>query len=131
MFANGSRLTKFRKKNERFKIYFEYRQVFFRGQILSNGRCTQCQSPLKIWSSDSRCEARPKMVWEHDRRECVALFSQRHCVASCRRFTKLRIFNTFDYKYRQNLVSKITNSDKSQTPQFRETAVSGRIYFHF
>ena len=36
---------------------------------------------------------------------------------------KLRIFNTFDYKYRQNLVSKITNSDKSQTPQFRETAV--------
>ena len=43
---------------------------------------------------------------------------------TCRRFTKLRIFNTFDYKYKQNLVSKITNSDKSQTPQFRETAVS-------
>ena len=42
----------------------------------------------------------------------------------------MRIFNTFDYKYRQNLVSKSTNSDKSQTPQFRETAVSGcRSYF--
>ena len=52
------------------------------------------------------------------------------CPLTCRRFTKLRIFNTFDYKYRQNLVSKITNSDKSQAPQFRETAVSGcRSYF--
>ena len=47
----------------------------------------------------------------------------------CRRFTKLRIFNTFVYKYKQNLVSKISNSDKSQTPQFRETAVSRRCYF--
>ena len=47
---------------------------------------------------------------------------------TCRRFTKLRIFNTFDYKYRQNLVSKIANSDKSQTQQFRETAVSKRYY---
>ena len=48
---------------------------------------------------------------------------------TCRRFTKLRIFNTFDYKYRQNLVSKIINSDKSQTPQFRETAVSGSAFY--
>jgi hypothetical protein len=40
-----------------------------------------------------------------------------------------RIFNTFDYKYRQNLVSKMTNSDKSQTPQFRETAVGGSFSF--
>ena len=48
---------------------------------------------------------------------------------TCRRFTKLRIFNTVDYKYRQNLVSKITNSDKSQTPQFRETAVGGCTSF--
>ena len=49
---------------------------------------------------------------------------------TCRRFTKLRIFNTFDYKYKQNLVSKITNSDKSQAPQFHETAV-GRSAFFF
>ncbi len=48
---------------------------------------------------------------------------------TCRRFTKLRIFNTFDYKYRQNLVSKITNSDKSPTPQFRETAVGSSFLF--
>ena len=46
-----------------------------------------------------------------------------------RRFTKLRIFNTFVYKYKQILVSKITNSDKSQAPQFRETAVSGCPFF--
>ncbi len=51
------------------------------------------------------------------------LYSAKKLLVTCRRFTKLRIFNTFDYKYRQNLVSKITNSDKSQTPQFRETAV--------
>ena len=44
-------------------------------------------------------------------------------------FMKLRIFNTFDYKYRQNLVSKTTNSDKSQTPQFRETAVGRSVFF--
>ena len=50
-------------------------------------------------------------------------------VLTCRRFTKLRIFNTFDYKYTQNLVSKNTNSDKSQTPQFRETAV-GSCFFY-
>jgi hypothetical protein len=49
-------------------------------------------------------------------------------LVTCRRFTKLRIFNTFDYKYRQNLDSKITNSDKSQTPQFRETAVGGCVF---
>ena len=48
---------------------------------------------------------------------------------TCRRFTKLRIFNTFVNKYRQNLVSKSTNSDKSQTPQFRETAVGGCTSF--
>jgi hypothetical protein len=49
-------------------------------------------------------------------------------LVTCRRFTKLRIFNTIDYKYRQNLVSKISNSDKSQTPQFRETAVARGFY---
>ena len=42
---------------------------------------------------------------------------------TCRRFTKLRIFNTFVYRHRQNLVSKITNSDKSKTPQFREASM--------
>ena len=57
--------------------------------------------------------------------ECYCFLLQ----TPCRRFTKLRIFNTFVYKYRQNLVSKITNSDKSQTPQFRETAVGGCTSF--
>ena len=52
-----------------------------------------------------------------------------NCFTTCRRFTKLRIFNTFVNKYRQNLVSKSTNSDKSQTPQFRETAVGGCTSF--
>lgn len=47
------------------------------------------------------------------------------------RYAKLLIFNTFDYKYRQNLVLKITNSDKSQTPQFRETAVSRCLFLNF
>jgi hypothetical protein len=37
----------------------------------------------------------------------------------------LQIFNIIDYSYRQNLVSKITNSDKSQTLQFSETTVVG------
>ena len=42
---------------------------------------------------------------------------------------EVAIFNTFVYKYRQNLVSKITNSDKSQAPQFRETAVGRCLFF--
>ena len=46
---------------------------------------------------------------------------------SVHRFKKLRIFNTLFYKYRQNIVSKITNSNKSQAPQFREMAVGSSI----
>ena len=62
--------------------------------------------------------------------EIVLVFSiLNNWYITCRRFTKLRIFNTFDYKYRQNLVSKTTNSDKSQTPQFRETAVGRSVFF--
>ena len=58
------------------------------------------------------------------------LAEKKMLLLTCRRFMKLRIFNTFVYKYKQNLVSKITNSDKSQAPQFHETAV-GRSAFFF
>ncbi len=46
-----------------------------------------------------------------------------------RSLDKLLIFNTHTHKYRENLISKIRNSDKSQAPQFRETAV-GRYFFN-
>ncbi|POS01489.1 hypothetical protein Q361_11074 [Flavobacterium croceum DSM 17960] len=45
-----------------------------------------------------------------------------------RNLNKLLIFNTYTHKYRENLISKITNSDKSQAPQFSKTAV-GRYFF--
>ena len=71
-----------------------------------------------------------KIFKRKNRREVFGVSSENILHLTCRRFMKLRIFNTFVYKYKQNLVSKITNSDKSQAPQFHETAV-GRSAFFF
>ena len=37
-------------------------------------------------------------------------------------------FQHFRLQKKQNLVSKITNSDKSKTPQFRQQAISGCFF---
>ena len=74
----GSRLTKFRKKHERIKIYFDNREYFLRSQILSNGWWTQSEG-VKIWLSDSPMGRNTEKGREHAVR---SNFSKTDCVPS-------------------------------------------------
>ena len=107
-----------------FGFRFSFHNGFSRKRIFSTKFIDKVrfgfQFSRKIFSNN---------LFRKSRREAFSVSSENMLPTTCRRFTKLRIFNTFVNKYRQNLVSKSTNSDKSQTPQFRETAVGGCTSF--